>query len=741
MIKHSFLTLLLLYLFIFRVQADQEIKTDNEKPVRPKVGLVLSGGGAKGFVYVGLFRALQEAGLHIDYIGGTSIGSIMASLYAVGYSPDAIEQMIRSQDWDMVLKDEVARRFVAFEEKEFMEKSIITLPYKKRKIGLKSSLYRGQQVNLLLNKYLSPAYDIKDFSHLPTPFLCVGTDLLTGEAVTLKTGYLPNAVRASMSIPGYFSPMEYNGKYLVDGGVVDNYPARQVQEMGAQLIIGGNVQSGLTHDINNLHTITAVLDQVISFTRVPANEEAFKIIDLNIQYHVSQGIMDFTMYDSIIAYGERVARQHYDKIKKLADSLNAIEYVPLKEFNAKPLDKVFIRKVIYIGKDRMSTIFLDNFFEKMENSEVKLEEIEETVTRLYGTRFFQHVYYELEPLGNGEANLIINLLEGDPGYFSASLRYDNDYEGSVLVSAVFRNILGNRSKLFSSLILGPNPRFKMLYLISNGPKVGPGLELDFYSFRFDYFDKDVKVNTLRFINYKTSVFASSVVDNLYRFRAGVQLEYFSLKPEIPDETLKSMSDFNAYASGFVSFKTDTRDKPYYSTTGFESNLNVSYIFPLGNNWSRELFTNSFMYYLNYNQNLRLTKRFTLKPGTFLGGTLRQDLPPIQHWFGVGGLMPINYMENLVPFTGVSFVQSIGLYSAIARLKLQYNVYKNLYLTARSDLGSNEMELDDLIKSENIMFGYGLTFGYYSFIGPIEVTVMGSNINSAPGLFFNVGFEF
>lgn len=740
--KKSLFTLILCILILQPLIADNPDNTgSDQKSQRPKIGLVLSGGGAKGFVYVGLFRVLQEAGLHIDYIGGTSIGSIMAALYAVGYSPDDIEDMIRTQHWDMVMRDEIERRYIAFEEKEFRERSIISLPYKRRKIALKSSLYQGQQVNLLLNKYLSPAYDVEDFSKLPTPFLCIGTDLLTGEAITLKTGYLPNAVRASMSIPGYFSPTEYQGRFLVDGGVVDNYPAKQLQEAGAQLIIGGNVQSGLTSNIDDLGTITEVLDQVISFTRVPANLEAKGIIDINIQYHVKQGMMDFTAYDSIIAYGEQVAREHYDELKKLADSLNAIEYVPVKEFRAKPLEKIFINKIRYIGKDKMSTIFLDNFFEDFEGKEVTLQDIQETVTRLYGTRFFQHVFYELVPLEDGKADLVINLREGAPGYFSASLHYDNDYEGSIMLSGVFRNLLGYRSKLFSSLVLGPNPRLRILYMISNGPNVGPGIEFDFYSFHFDDFEKNKKTNTIRFINYKTSAFASSVIDNLYRFRAGVSLEYFSLKPEIENEFLKNMSDFNGYLSGFISFRTDTRNRPYFSTTGFDSDLNVSYILPLGNNWSRELFTNSLMYYLRYDQNLCLSRKFTLKPGLYLGGTLKQDLPPIHHWFGVGGLVPINYMGNFAPFTGVSFVQSFGLYTAIGRMKIQYNVFKNLYLTARSDIGSNQMELEDLVRPENIMFGYGLTAGYDSFIGPIEVTFMGSNMNSSIGLFFNVGFDF
>ena len=224
-------TLLLSSSFLFSANAPPV------KKERPKVGLVMSGGGAKGFAYIGMLRVMQEVGLRVDYIGGTSIGSIVAGLYAIGYSPDEIERMVRKQDWDALLIDEIPRKYIAYEEKEFLENSIISLPLKKRKIGLKQSMYEGQQVNLLLNRFFSPAWNTTDFSKFQTPFLCVGTNLYNGDAVVLKDGYLPMAIRASMSIPGYFSPAYYNGYYLVDGGIVDNYPAVLLKNEGAQLII------------------------------------------------------------------------------------------------------------------------------------------------------------------------------------------------------------------------------------------------------------------------------------------------------------------------------------------------------------------------------------------------------------------------------------------------------------------------------------------------------------------------
>ncbi len=167
------ISLVLSLLFLAHILCAQDQQISNKKKPnnkRPKVGLILSGGGAKGFAYIGLFKVLHEVGLRIDYIGGTSIGSIMGGLYAVGYSPEAMEDMIRAQDWTALITDKIPRRFKAYEEKNYTENTIVAFPINKRKIAMKRSLYQGQLINLLLNRYFSPAWSIRDFNELQTPF-------------------------------------------------------------------------------------------------------------------------------------------------------------------------------------------------------------------------------------------------------------------------------------------------------------------------------------------------------------------------------------------------------------------------------------------------------------------------------------------------------------------------------------------------------------------------------------------
>lgn len=719
---------------------------------RPTVGLVMSGGGAKGFAYIGLLKVMHEAGLEVDYVAGSSMGSIVAGFYALGYHPDTMESVIRKQNWDDLLSDKLDRRYLAYEEKEYANDYIMSFPIAKKRVGLKAALYEGQEINLLVNRFYSPAYNVTDFSKLQTPFLCIGTDLLTGDAIVLDKGYMPMAIRASMSIPGFFSPTLYQGKYLVDGGVVNNYPVDEVKKRGVQIIIGADVQSGLKKTIEELNSMTAVIDQITAFHRVKANEVGYAMTDIYVPIKMTYGMMDFNKYDSIIAIGEYVARKHFDEIKALADSLNAIEFKPIKKYETVPLDSVFINDLKVVGNEKLPMSYFNNLFGEFTNRKVSFDDLENAIRHAYGTKFFTHLYYELEQ-DNGKTNLVLDVKEADPGYISAGVHYDDDYNISLLIDAAFRNILGKRSKVFADLVIGPNWRFRGLYILDNGPKPGFGAKIEGYSFGFNDYEQDKVVGKLTFANFKTSIFVSSVIKNRISFRLGGNFEYFRFKSEIEGTDLDSISDYNAYGNLYFSFNVDTRDKAYFSTKGTKSELRVEYVMPISNDWIQEFFSNSLVFWLNYEQSIPLTKKIAFKPGIFLGGTILKDYPsssnehpssyhrpPVQHWFYMGGLAPNNYVHGFRDFVGVRFSQKYGLYQGILRLKLQYNFLPKLYATLRADLGANEWYVTDIFNPDNFVVGYGATVSYDSFIGPIELSLMGSNIQGISG-FVNLGFWF
>ncbi len=735
--KLYILALILLFSFT-------NVKSQNKgpgKPVRPKVGLVLSGGGAKGFAYIGLLRVLEEVNLHLDYIAGTSIGSIIGGLYAAGYSPDQMERIVRAQNWDNLLNDVINRKYLNFEDKIYGENYIVDLPLQKKSISIKASLHEGQQINLMLNKFFSPFYNVKSFDNLPTPFLCIGTDLLTGEAVELNHGNLAMAVRSSMSIPGFFSPTHFQGKYLIDGGVINNFPVVNVKKKGIDYVIGGDVQSGLTKDPDQLNSIAKILDQVISFSRVAANKEAYKNTDMLIKFDVKYGMMDFNSYDSIIAYGEKVARAHYGQLKKFADSLNAIKPVPVIKHHTKPLDSLYVSKIEVKGLKNLNNKFMMNFFKGMAGKKIALKDLEERITVAYGTNYFDHIFYELKPSDKGII-LVLKVKEKSMGTLRASIHYDNDYLGSLKVGVTVRNLLP-ATKLYADLVLGPSPRFRSLFLVDNGKVMGFGTKLNFYNFNFDVYNGDEKIDKIQFINYSLSAFANKTLRNYYNFRAGIKYEYFKFNYEYDTtDYAGTFDEFRSYGSMFISFRSDTYDNSFFPTKGFRSIFLTKYVFPLSSGWSSDFFSESLISYLIYDQAITLGRKLVFKPGVFIGATIKSaERPPLQHYFALGGLNPINYVESFQPFTGGHFLQKYGLYVATGKLKLQYNFLPKQYITLKTDFGTIDNNLNDVFNSENFLLGYGVTYSYNSFIGPIEFTVMGSNFSGDVQFFVNIGFWF
>ena len=211
----------------------------------PKIGLVLSGGGAKGFAHVGALKVIEEAGIPIDYITGTSIGSIVGGLYAMGYDAATLEKIISGQNWESLLSNESNRKYVPAITKEEESRYLLSLPVKAKKIAIPEGFLNGQKAMELVT-YLSYGYhDLIDFSRLPIPFKCIAADIATGEEVVLDKGYLPKAVRASMSVPAVFAACDIDNRMLVDGGIVNNFPVDRCREMGADIIIGIDIGDDL----------------------------------------------------------------------------------------------------------------------------------------------------------------------------------------------------------------------------------------------------------------------------------------------------------------------------------------------------------------------------------------------------------------------------------------------------------------------------------------------------------------
>lgn len=710
---------------------------EQNSSTRPKLGLVLSGGGAKGFAHIGAIKVFEEAGLHFDYVGGTSMGSIIGGLYAVGYHPDTMKRIVEEQDWTQLMADKVPRKYIPIEEKLNADRFIVTFPVRKRRLQMKQGLYTGQLTQMLLAYYTSAAYPYSNFNDLPIPFLCIGTDLVDGSSVLINKGVLHKAMRASMSIPSFFTPVIYDGHLLVDGGVVNNYPVKEVKEMGADLIVGVDVQTGLHHQ-DQLKSLVTIMDQITSFYRMNANEKGIANTDIYIRPDLGTfEMMSFASSDSIIKLGEIAARKALPQIKRLVDSVQQLGQVQPRVLAAKPLDSVFVNSVQYKGLKNVSKSYLDGALSLSPMNWLNLHEFHEGLTKAYASGFFEALDYSFIPDGEGVV-LVIDTKEASSGILGAGIHYDSDYKVGLLLNATFKNVVYKGSKLFVDLNLGENPRLSGYYLIDRGRKPGLGLRATLFSLEFNDYLKGTIIDTYKVNQNKFEIFTQISNHKTVQFRTGIEYEYVQIKSGFAPEL---ESQYNSYFTVFVNWKADTYDKSSFSTTGIQFNIKGKYIVPLSQNWTENFFSNSVMFQLNLRNNVPMSKRSTLKVGLDGGFTIKDNIPPPQHWFILGGQSQNDYFDGFTPFSGIRFIEDAGLYMLIGRLAWQYNVFKKSYITLNLDAGYFDSDFDVLLKKPDIHVGCGITFGYDSFIGPIELSLMGSNHNDKMTNFLNIGYWF
>ncbi len=555
-----FSALVVLMLFADLIRASAEGSPETKRPTHM---LVLSGGGAKGFAHVGVLKVLEEAGLHFDYVGATSMGSIIGSLYTLRYHPDTIAAIIRAQDSDATMNDRIPRAYIPIEEKQNADRFVITFPIIERKVKVKEGLVAGQMVDLLLAKYLSKANEINDFSRLPVPFLCIATNLEAGTGVVLRDGILHRAIRATMSIPSFFNPVTLNGKLLVDGGVINNFPVEEVRKAGAEYIIGVDVQTGL-HPAERLNSMFTIFDQVTSFYRQSANDRAVALTDIYIKPDLSDfDMMSFNDNEAIMKRGEEAARRLLPQLKLLADSLNKLEPRPNPELNGKPVDSVFVTFLQYNGLKRVSNEFLDGILKVIPRSWVNLDVLTENMKRAYGSGFFEHIGYHFLPSEKG-SGLVINLKEAGSGFVGAGIHYDNDYKAALLLNATFKNVWIKGSKLFIDLNLGENPRLQGLYLVDRGAKTGFGIRGNIYNQKLNqYMQRDIF--DIYLVNQSSlEGFAQWTFSNTFRLRAGTMFEKIRIRTSFTDVGIYGYHD---YMINFIDWSQDSYDKNQFATSG------------------------------------------------------------------------------------------------------------------------------------------------------------------------------
>ncbi len=708
---------------------------------RPKVGLVLSGGGAKGLAHVGVLKKIEELGIPVDYIGGTSMGSIIGGLYAMGYSADSIEKIVAASDWDAILNDKIPRKHLAFEEKERADKLFIPFPLQKGKLALPSGLIEGQNLSLLLSYYTWPVVHINNFNDLPIPFLCIASDIEKGEAVVLNEGSLPEAIRASMAIPTIFTPVEIDGKVLVDGGIFNNFPVKEVKKMGADIIIGSNV-GFVPYDKDRLKSMVAIMEQSLFIHVVETNKENQELCDILISPKVQDfNASGFRYSRRLIDEGMKAAGEKEDKLLALKDSLKKYE-APKKIFLPKS-KKIRIDGLSISGLENVPENYLLNRLRLNLPDNLDATDIEEAIKRVYGTRLFDKVNYRIQR--NKNENIIaFHVREKSEQQFSIGVHYDSDFKASLILNASYTNFLFKGSKLFLNAELGENPRFEANYLFSSSwnpktvgllkkdYKTDLGLRINYNNLEIYDYLRDEKQASYDYTEISANLYSQTILRNSFAIGLGLQNEYSRIKGEIAQNGINIS---NYYLNPYSYLKFDTFDKTALPTRGTNMYAEIKYV----SDWYNADTPPAWLFTLKMENAIPLGENVAFQPSIFAGTAIGDSIPAPYRYY-MGGISE-NYIKGSFPFVGLKFLQKNNKNTLIGSADLQINIHQNHYITLKSAVGKTAYEMNNIFVAEDIILGYGITYSYQTIIGPMEFTLMSSNSSDELIGFINIGYWF
>ncbi|HJY11358.1 MAG TPA: patatin-like phospholipase family protein, partial [Flavobacterium sp.] len=356
---------------------------------------VLSGGGAKGFAHIGVLKVLEEAGIKIDYIGGTSMGAVIGGLYASGYNGSQIDSIFKQTNFDELINDYIPRSSKNFYGKKNDELYAIVLPFSNFRVGIPEALSKGMYNYNLLSSLTRNVRHVRDFNKLPTPFLCIATNIETGEEVLLNKGNLVQAMMASSAFPSLFTPVEIDGNLLVDGGVVNNYPIKEVRNLGADIIIGVDVQDDLLKR-KNLKNATRILVQITNLQSIDKMKSKIKDTDIYVKPDIRDfGVISFDKGEEIIRKGEEATFAVYEKIKSLVTEDNFYKKPKLKVAT----DTIEIEKINSDKLDNYTKEYINGKLRFKPGSTITYEDLKTGINNLNATQNFSTISYCLQPNG------------------------------------------------------------------------------------------------------------------------------------------------------------------------------------------------------------------------------------------------------------------------------------------------------------------------------------------------------
>lgn len=448
--------------------ADQEPASTD----RPRIGLALSGGGARGIAHIGVLEALEEMRIPVDYIAGTSMGAVIGGLYASGMSTTELRAMLDEIDWLTVFTDDSPRVDRSFRRKRDDDLYLFDakVGLNKGRFTLPAGFVQGQKLDLLYTKYALPVVGITDFDRLAIPYRAVATDISTGEPVILKGGNLASAMRASLSVPGVIAPVEIDDRLLVDGGIAMNLPVEVVQDMGADIVIAVDISTPL-HTRDEIDSVVAITAQLTSFlTRKGTQEQLAKLGPRDVLVTADPAnipSVGFNRAAEAIPIGHDAMMARARDLEKLA--LPVAEYAAHRDLLAERGHRQTEPPVIdFVRVDNNSRVTDEVVEARLSGIEtgkpLDTKAVESVISRVYGLQLFERVSYSLVDDEFGRTGLAVNVDERrwGPNYLQLGMTYsstsDDDSRVALAVSYLQTALNSRGGELRSTLQAGDEPR-------------------------------------------------------------------------------------------------------------------------------------------------------------------------------------------------------------------------------------------------------------------------------------------
>lgn len=722
-------------LFFFQISLGQE------NP-RPKVGLVLSGGGAKGLAHIGVLKVIDSLGIKVDYVAGTSMGAIVGGLYASGYNAEQLDSIFSNVDIDALLQDFTPREAKSFYEKRNDEIYALTLPFNKFKLGLPSGLSKGLYNFNLLSSLTQHVSHVRDFKQLPIPFLCIATDAETGEKVVLDSGVLAQNMIASGALPTLYSPVEINGKVLIDGGVVDNYPIEELKSRGIDIIIGVDVQDGLKTR-EELKGVTSVLAQINNFSMIEKMEGKQKATDI----YIKPDIKGFT----VVAFdkGKEIIEKGKEKALEFVREL-----VPFGDLNTRnngrvtAQDSIYIKDVVFNKLDNFTRAYIIGKLKFKRNTKISMNQLQKGVLNLNATQNFSAINYSFEKMQDGD-KLILQLKENENNAFlKFGLHYDDLFKSGILLNYTKKRLLAKNDVASLDLILGDNIRYNFDYYIDNGFYWSFGFNSKLTTFNRNItsniadnvvFNSTSNAINVDFFDLSNQAYLQTIFAQKFSLGAGVEYKFLKLESETLENTDPVFENSN-YLSLFGFMKYDSFDKKYFPRTGWNFNSEIRYYgysSDYKNNFGRFSVAKA-----DFGFAQPVFKNMTFKLQTEGGFAIGER--SVSYFDFILGGYGFQQVNNIKPFFGYDFLSLAGDSYVKLLLTADYEVFKKHHLNFSANfanIGNNIFDNIDTWFVEPNYSGYSVGYGMETVIGPVEIKHSWSPETKDHHTWFSVGFWF